>query len=231
MNKYGQYSEKRAVRCSFSLFRCAEKSPGTARVPNARSAQWIPSAMCIHPGNAIHAQLAANRPRALPRRAAASVKLEFWTLRLGALPGFSLVNLGKKCMFGHVFSQKLFDFSRVVKLWSSVQKSCVEAELSTFGTESGSADVQRTKPSPRTFAWNARSCSWTARNQEPKSTRPVPCQITLAWATRAAHTNACRRQADAMPTSPTLWAKSKGYPMKVFVVNILMFPCLDVSWT
>ena len=136
------------------------------------------------------------------------------------------------CQLGAMFPpKKMLDFSRVVKLWSSVQKSCVEAELLAFGTKSGSADVQRAKPSPRTLAWNATTCSWTARNQEPKSTRPVPCQTTRAWTTRAARTNACRRQADAMPTSPTLWAKSKGYPMKFFVVNILMFPCLDVSWT
>ena len=210
------------LRC-FAALKC----PGTARVPNARSAQWIPSAMSIHLGNyAIHALLAANRQKALPRGAAASVKLEFWTIRVGALPCFSLVNLGIKCMFGHVFPQKLFEFSRVVKLWSSVQKSCVEAELLTIGTKSGSADVQRTKPSPRTPAWNATTCSWTARNQEPKSTRPVPCQITLAWATRAAHTSAWRQQADVMPTSPTLWAKSRGYPIwRVFCqyIDVSMF--------
>ena len=119
--------------------------------------------------------------------------------------------------------KRMFDFSKVLKLWSSVQKSCVEAELLTFGTKSGSADVQRTKPSPRTFAWNARSCSWTARNQEPKSTRPVPCQITRAWTTRAARTNACRRQADAMPTSPTLWAKSRGYPIWRVLLSMYWF--------
>ena len=131
-----------------------------------------------------------------------------------------------------MFPTKLFDFSRVVKLWS-VQKSCIEAEPLTFGFilglkiwSKGSAAVQRTKPSPRTFAWSATSFSSTAQDLERKSAPPVPCQITRAWAL-AERINAWRLQADAMPTCPTLWAKSRGYPMKAFVVNsdVSMFWC------
>ena len=107
--KKGQFDVH--LRC-FAALKC----PGRAWAPNARSARRIPSTMSIHLGNAINAQPAANRPRALHRRAAACVTLEFWTIRVGALPCFSPVNLGKKVGLAMFSPENLFDFSRVVKL-------------------------------------------------------------------------------------------------------------------
>ena len=109
-------------------FRCfaAMKCPGMARAPNARSARRIPPATSIHPGSALNVRLAANRPKALPRRAAARVTLEFWTIRVeaGALPCFSLVNLGKKTCLA-MFPPKV-----VVKLWGSTFMCAVTIERS-----------------------------------------------------------------------------------------------------
>ena len=120
-------------------------------MPNARSARRIPSAMSIHPGSyAIHALLAANRPKALPRRAAASVTLEFWTIRVGALPCFaSALSTWEKIHVGCVWPcfppKKLFDFSRVKlkkcsivlkhQFWSKVRKcGCPKDEAKSSDT-------------------------------------------------------------------------------------------------
>ena len=131
--------------------------------------------MTIHLGNyALHAQLPANRPRALPRRAAASVKLEFWTIRLGALPCFSLVNLGKG-VFGHVFPpkkclifqsgedvtcSKVLYQSRALDLWDKVRKCgcpkdeakssdiCVKCQELFLNCSKPGAEVHSASPLP-----------------------------------------------------------------------------------
>ena len=177
--------------------------------------------MSIHPGNAIHALLAANRPRALPRGAAASVTLEFWTIRLGALPCFSLVNLGKNTcwMCLAMFSPKIVSFfqgevvkcSKVLKhqIWSKVRKcGCPKDEAKSSDTCMKCHDLFLNCSKP---------------GSEVHSASPLPNYTRLANESRAYKCLAPASRCNANLSDPLSQVKGVSN-MKAFVVNISMFP-------
>ena len=206
MNKYSQYcSEKRVVRCSFSLFRCAE-------MPRKGSGAQCQKCPANTFSNDYSSGKLCNPCPAGSKSSEGSTSQSSCMCEVGVLDNSTgSLALLQPCQLGAMFppQKNVWFFERCESVFKSLEAS-----------NWGSADVQRTKPSPWTLAWNATTCSWTAEVLDQKSTRPVPCQTTRAWTTRAARTSACRRQADAMPTSPTLWAKSRGYPIWRLLLSI-----------
>ena len=233
-----QYSGKKAVWCSFSLFRCAEMPRNGSgaqcqKCPvNTFSDVYSSGKLCTP------CPAASKSPEGSTSRSSCICDVGALDNSTGSLALLQPSQLGKKRCAWPCFPKRMFDFPRV-KLWS-VQKSCVEAELLTFGFFLGLEIWSKVRKCgcPKDEAKSSDICvkcqelflNCSKPGAEVHSASPLPNYTRLDNESRAYKCLPPASRCNANLSDPLSQVKGVSN-MKAFVVNISMFPSFDVSWT